>query len=173
MSEQLVIPNFPRPSPAAGIVAPVATPKAQFPAGWDEVQAVQLDSDIPAAPVKPELYARWVRFTGDLSNFRRFLQWGFVKCEKHHMQPGKKFDYFDDKDQAYRNGDHILMVAPMKQALGWMKGNYNAANNRVRSHFQNFQNKTQRTSSGAVVAENYIPEVKWEGPKAHFPEDKE
>ena len=173
MSEQLQIPNFPKPSPAASIVAPAAPAQAQFPPGWNDVQAIQLDSDIPAAPVKPELYARWVRFTGDLSNFRRFLQWGFVKAEKSHMIPGKKFDFFDEKDQAYRNGDHILMVVSMKQAIAWQKGNYVAANNRVRSHFQGFQNQTKRTATGAVVAENYIPEVKWNGPQAQFPEDKE
>lgn len=173
MSEQLSIPSFPRPSPAASLVVPVTTQKSNFPAGWEDVQAVQLDSDIPAAPVKPELYARWVRYTGDLSNFRRFLQWGFVKCEKFHMQSGKKFDFFDDKDQAYRNGDHILMVVPMKKAIAWQKGNYNAANNRVKSHFNSFQNQSKRTATGAVVSENYIPEMVVNGPKVTFPEDKE
>lgn len=156
-----------QPSPSARLVAPVVSKKSPFPEGWDSAQAIQLGGEgVPEAPVKPDLYGRWVR----MSNFSTFVHHGFAKAEKTHMT--KTFAYWDDKDQAFRWHEHILMVCPMKKALQWKKGNYVAANARLSNRFANFQQQKKTTAAGADVYQNYIPEVKWDGPKAHFPEDE-
>lgn len=172
MNEQIVIPNFPtpRPSPAAGIVRPVAQEQSPFPEGWDSIQAVQLGGADPKIPIRPDLYARWG--SSDPTRYRQWLQNGFVKVEKSYLKPGVKFEYWDEKDQAYRYGDLIAICCPWKDWMKYWKGNHISANARVQNRFSNFKNQRRLTATGELVADNYIPELKWDGPKAVFPEDE-
>ena len=171
MSEQLPLVQ---PSPSAGLYGPSPVNRNPFPEGWGSVKAVPLGDADEAIPVKPDLYARWVRYrrgeNQDNTNYHKYAGWGFVKCEKAHLT--RSFKYWDDNLKAFLNGDLIAMVCPRVKALSWMKANYEAANNRVSNHFIGYQNQRYPQGQNGAVAKNYIPEVKWDGPQAHFPEDE-
>lgn len=172
MSEKQFLPT---PTDNGQILVPFQ-PKEQFPEGWDDVEALPMGGNEIPAPVKKELYPRWVRFgigpNQDYKNYSSWLQKRFRNAKKEDMVNDSFNIYWNEERKSYWNGELILMVGSRKAVLGAQKYNYIAANGRINTKLNEFANQRMRSPQGTTLAQNYSPEVQFNGPVAHFPEDE-
>lgn len=149
--------------------------KDPFPEGWEAAEAIPMDGgDIPA-PVKREVWPRWVRFgvgpNPDHKNYSYWVRKGFRKATKEDMVNDTFNSYWNEQEKSFWDGENILMVGSRKKVLGAMKYNYISANARINNRLNEFSRTRMKSPQGATLAQNYSPEVEFHGPVAVFPED--